>query len=183
KMLSTRSHITKQIRAFSTLRDKAIKVNPKFLRQPEFKDTRIYPEYPAINVCLHGYDYSPLEVFQGYVHKVAKRFKFNVIDSYAFPGKNEKVVLYKPNSTIPEKEYFLTTYQRVVRIGNIPSVKLQLFAQLLRTHLPIGVNIIIKEHSKKDEDERYIPDVLLIEKQTELKLLDDPLYRRRLGWE
>uniref|UniRef100_A0A0N4ZLW1 Ribosomal_S10 domain-containing protein n=1 Tax=Parastrongyloides trichosuri TaxID=131310 RepID=A0A0N4ZLW1_PARTI len=182
-LLSARNGLTKQIRLFASLREKAIKVDPKYLRQPEIKDTRKYPEYPTINVTIQGYDYAPLELYQSYVHRAAKRFNFNVIESYAVAGKNEKVVLYKPNSTIPDKEYILTTYERVVRIDNIPSVKLQLFAQLLRTHAPIGVEITIKEHEKEDEDKRYIPDLLLKEKQAELKMLDDPVIRRNLGWE
>ncbi|CEF69065.1 39S ribosomal protein L48, mitochondrial [Strongyloides ratti] len=182
-MLSARSHITKQIRLFSSLREKAIKVDPRYLRQPEIKDHRKYPEYPTINVCLLGYDFVPLESYQAYVHKVANRFNFNVIESYAIPGKNEKIVLYRPRSTIPDREFFLTTYQRVIRISNIPSVRLQLFSQLIRTHAPIGINIIIKEFSKEDENERYIPDIVLKEKQEELKSLDDPFVRKQLGWE
>lgn len=41
----------------------------------------------------------------------------------------------------------------------------------------------VKEHEKVDEDSRYIPDLLLKQKQEELKALDDPNVRRNLGWE
>lgn len=41
----------------------------------------------------------------------------------------------------------------------------------------------VKEHEKADEDYRYIPDLLLKQKQEELKSLDDPMVRKNLGWE
>uniref|UniRef100_A0A0K0F9U5 39S ribosomal protein L48, mitochondrial (inferred by orthology to a human protein) n=1 Tax=Strongyloides venezuelensis TaxID=75913 RepID=A0A0K0F9U5_STRVS len=182
-MLCARSCMTKQIRSFASLRDKAIKIDPKYLRQPEIKDHRKYPEYPQISIVLQGYDYVPIELFQSFVHRISKRFKFNVVESYAVPGKQERVVLYKPNSSVVDKEYLLTLYQRIVRIDNIPSVKLQLFAQILRTHTPIGVDITIKDFTKEDDNCRYIPDLLLKEKQEELKMLDDPIIRKNLGWE
>lgn len=65
----------------------------------------------------------------------------------------------------------------------MPCIHLPLFIQLIQTHAPVGIKISIKEHEKADEKYRYIPDLLLIEKQEELKSLDDPAIRKLLGWE
>ena len=53
----------------------------------------------------------------------------------------------------------------------------------LQAHLPVGIKLTVKKHEKADENYRYIPDLLLMEKQAELKSLDDPLVRKALGWE
>ncbi|VDM45328.1 unnamed protein product [Toxocara canis] len=172
-----------QCRSLSTLRDRAIQLEPKYLYEPKFEDPRVYPEYDLINVRLQGYDYVPLEKFQSYVHKIAKRFKFEIVESYAVAAKTERVVVYKPNSTLVESEIELATYDRVIRIAKVPTVRLPLFIFLIHTHLPIGVKLTVKGHEKADEDYRYIPDLLLKQKQEELKSLDDPLVRKNLGWE
>ncbi|KHJ81142.1 hypothetical protein OESDEN_19172 [Oesophagostomum dentatum] len=114
---------------------------------------------------------------------MARRFKFNVLESYAVAAQTQRVVTYKPNSTIVDNEMNLALYDRVVRLGNVPAPRLQLFIELIQTHVPVGVTITFKEHEKADEDYRYIPDILLKQKQEELKSLDDPVVRRNLGWE
>lgn len=52
-----------------------------------------------------------------------------------------------------------------------------------QAHIPIGIKITVKKYEKDDERRRYIPDVMLKEKQNELKDLDNPVVRRNLGWE
>ncbi|MFH4980534.1 hypothetical protein AB6A40_007243 [Gnathostoma spinigerum] len=170
-------------REFATLREKARKIEPKYLYEPKFEDTRVYPEYEALNVRLQGYDYVPLEKFQAYVHKIAKRFNFRVIESYAVAAQTQRVITYKPNSTVIDSELDVSIYDRVVRIGNVPTVRLPLFLNILQTHLPVGVKMTVKKHEKADEDYRYIPDLLLKAKQDELRSLDDVNVRRNLGWE
>uniref|UniRef100_A0A1I8AQX3 Ribosomal_S10 domain-containing protein n=1 Tax=Steinernema glaseri TaxID=37863 RepID=A0A1I8AQX3_9BILA len=170
-------------RQFATLREQARKVDPRYIYEPEFKDPRIYPTLPQLNVRLQAYDYVPLELFQAYVHKIAKRFSFDVVESYAVAAKTERCVTYKPNSTVVDSEVVLSTYDRVVRLENVYAVHLPLFVSLLHTHLPVGVKMTVKEHEKADDEIRYIPDILLKQKQEELKALDDPVVRRNLGWE
>uniref|UniRef100_A0AC34QST5 Ribosomal protein S10 n=1 Tax=Panagrolaimus sp. JU765 TaxID=591449 RepID=A0AC34QST5_9BILA len=201
-----------QIRNFATLRSKAPKINPKSLYEPEFKDPKIYPEYPVLNIRLQSYDFVPLERFQGYVDRMAKKFKFKTEESYAVAAQTTLVKTFKPNSTIPDSEIEteenyavaaqttlvktfkpnstipdseieVSKYDRTVRLSGIPSVRLPLFLDLIQTHAPIGIEMTIKVHEKSDEDYRYIPDLLLKEKQEELKALDDPNVRKNLGWE
>ena len=105
------------------------------------------------------------------------------IFSYAVAAQTTKVVTFKPNSSIPYSEIELAKYDRWVRINQVPSIRLPLFLSLIQTHAPIGIEITVKEHEKADEDYRYIPDLLLKERQEELKALDDPNVRKNLGWE
>lgn len=73
-----------QTRCFASLREKAPKISPTELYEPVFKDPRIYPEYSTINVQLRGYDFVPLEKYQAYVHRIAKKLKFEVVDRCVF---------------------------------------------------------------------------------------------------
>ncbi|EPB79944.1 hydrolase, TatD family [Ancylostoma ceylanicum] len=151
--------------------------DPELLYEPKFPDTREYPEYDTLNVRIQGYDFTHIEKFQGYVDRMARRFNFKVLESYAVAAQTQRVVTYKPNSTIVDNEVNLALYDRVLRLGNVPAPHLQLFISLIQTHLPVGVTVTFKEHEKADEDYRYIPDILLKQKQEELKALDDPVIR------
>ncbi|CAD6191650.1 unnamed protein product [Caenorhabditis auriculariae] len=157
--------------------------DPTLLYEPKFVDTREFPEYPTINVRVQGFDFVPLEKFQAFIDRTARRFNFEVVDSYAVASQTHRALTYKPHSTVVEAEMDFAVYDRVVRLRAVPAPRLALFTQLLHTHLPVGVTLTVKEHEKADEDYRYIPDGLLKQKQEELKALDDPNVRRNLGWE
>ncbi|VDO89075.1 unnamed protein product [Heligmosomoides polygyrus] len=128
-------------RRFASLREMAGPQDPELLYEPKFPDTREYPEYDLLNVRIQGYDFTYIEKFQGYVDRMARRFKFNVVDSYAVAAQTQRVVVYKPNSTIVDNELKLSLYDRVVRLSNVPAPQLQLFISLIQTHLPVGVTI------------------------------------------
>lgn len=179
------SHLLRRIlrRCFSTLREMAGPQDPELLYEPKFPDIREYPEYDLLNVRIQGYDFTYIEKFQSYIDRMARRFNFNVVESYAVAAQTQRVVVYKPNSTIVDNDIKLALYDRVVRLSNVAAPHLQLFITLVGTHLPIGVTVTFKQHEKADEDYRYIPDLLLKQKQEELKSLDNPIVRRNLGWE
>ncbi|GMS79907.1 hypothetical protein PENTCL1PPCAC_2082, partial [Pristionchus entomophagus] len=181
QMLRRTSVLTEVVR-FASLREKAGSI-PASVYEPIFHDPREFPEHEHLNIRLQGYDYVPLENFQGLVHRLCTRFGFNVLDSYAVAAQTEKIVSYKPNSTLVDQEIALSLYDRVVRIGSVPAPRLQLLVNILKAHTPIGVQVTVKSHEKADEDYRYIPDGLLKQRQEELKMLDDPVIRKNLGWE
>ncbi|GMR58869.1 hypothetical protein PMAYCL1PPCAC_29064, partial [Pristionchus mayeri] len=177
-----RTSVVKEVVRCASLREKAGSI-PASVYEPVFHDPREFPEHEQLNIRLQGYDYVPLESFQGLVHRLCNRFGFNVVDSYAVAPQTEKVVSYKPNSTLVDQEIALFQYDRVVRISSVPAPRLQLLTNILRAHTPVGVKVTVKSHVKADEDYRYIPDLLLKQKQAELKMLDDPVIRKNLGWE
>uniref|UniRef100_A0A1I7T1C4 Ribosomal_S10 domain-containing protein n=1 Tax=Caenorhabditis tropicalis TaxID=1561998 RepID=A0A1I7T1C4_9PELO len=183
RALSVFSRIISQKRGFASLRETVGEHDASLLYEPKFQDKREFPEYNTINVRIQGYDFGPLEKYQAYIHKTAKRFGFSVADSYAVAAQTQRAITYKPYSTVAESEIDLSTYDRVVRLNDVSAPRFSLFTQMIRAHIPVGVTMTIKEHEKSDEDSRYIPDLLLKQKQEELKALDDPNVRRNLGWE
>ncbi|KAH7730595.1 Protein CD4.3 [Aphelenchoides avenae] len=172
-----------QLRRYATLREKTRRIDPVELYEPKLEVKRVYPDYDSINVRMQAYDFVPLEKFQSYVHRIARRFNFKVVDSYAVTAQTLKAVTFKPSSTLPDTEVDLSIYERVVRLELVPCVHLPLFVSLIQAHAPVGTTITVKQHEKDDEEARYIPDLLLKQTQEELKALDDPMVRKRLGWE
>ncbi|CAL2045301.1 unnamed protein product [Caenorhabditis brenneri] len=170
-------------RGFASLRETVGECDASLLYEPKFQSSKEFPEYNTINVRIQGYDFGSLEKYQSYIHKTAKRFGFTVSDSYAVAAQTQKAITYKPYSTVAESEIDLSTYDRVVRLNDVSAPRLSLFSQIIQAHIPVGVTMTLKEHEKADEDSRYIPDLLLKQKQEELKALDDPNVRRNLGWE
>uniref|UniRef100_A0A8R1EV07 Ribosomal_S10 domain-containing protein n=1 Tax=Caenorhabditis japonica TaxID=281687 RepID=A0A8R1EV07_CAEJA len=172
-----------QIRRFASLREMAGERSSSLLYEPEISDRKEFPEHNTINVRIQGYDFGPLEKYQSYIHKTALRFGFSVVDGYPLAAQTQRAITYKAYSTVAESEIDLITYDRVVRLEDVCASRFFLFSKLIRAHIPVGVTVTLKEHEKIDEDSRYIPDMLLKEKQEELKALDDPNVRRNLGWE
>ena len=85
------------------------------------------------------------------------------------PAKELKVITYKPQSTIVDKEYFLKIYERDLKISNVPSVRLPIFIRVLEAALPEGVMLDIEEFTEEKENSRYIPDTKLLELKSELE--------------
>jgi hypothetical protein len=126
-------------------------------------------------------------------------FYYHIYFSYALSHTAERIKEYKPNSILALTEYALKTYKRVVRLGPVPAMQLQLLTILLQTHAPVGVSVTVKVHDAEDEDERwemihgndryrmficrYIPDPQLEDFKETLRNLDDPVVRKYLGWE
>ena len=172
-----------QTRCLPTLRERARLPDPNDLYEPRFEVKRKYPDIELVNVKMQAFDYQPLEKFQSYVHWAAKHFLIDVIECYALSHTAERIKEYKPNSILALTEYTLKTYKRVVRLGPVPAMQLQLLTILLQTHAPVGVSVTVKVHDAEDEDERYIPDPQLEDFKETLRNLDDPVVRKYLGWE
>ena len=72
------------LRAYATLRESVRQIDPRELYEPPVVDKRKYPEIELVNVRLQGYDFTPLEKFQSYVHTISKRFGFTVTNRFFF---------------------------------------------------------------------------------------------------
>uniref|UniRef100_A0A0R3RXY2 Ribosomal_S10 domain-containing protein n=1 Tax=Elaeophora elaphi TaxID=1147741 RepID=A0A0R3RXY2_9BILA len=174
--------VVQHIREVS-LRAKVKKIDPWQLYEPLIKNTKVYPEYPLLNVRLDSMDFVPLERFHSYAHRKALQFKFKVIDSYAIPPTKALLMPEKPDKRKQEKQIVLSTYHRFLRLSEVPCVRLTLYLYLMQAHAPVGVTITIKKQEQADEDIRYIPDEILEARKAELLSLDDPKTRKLLGWE
>ncbi|KAL3984804.1 hypothetical protein ACH3XW_36035 [Acanthocheilonema viteae] len=166
-----------------SLRAKVKKIDPWQLYEPLIKNTKLYPEYPLLNLQLDSMDFVPLERFHSYAHKKALQFEFKVIDSYAIPPTKILLMPEKSDQRKQEKKIILSTYHRFLRLSEVPCVRLSLYFHLMQAHAPIGITIKIKKQEQADEDIRYIPDEILEARKAELLSLDDPKTRKLLGWE
>jgi hypothetical protein len=74
----------RHVRHLATLRSRAtVKLTPQQLYEPVFSTETEFPQFPTpILVRLQGYDSVPLEKYQSFVHRIAKRFSFTVDDRY-----------------------------------------------------------------------------------------------------
>lgn len=71
-----------QCRWFASLREMALAKGPRHIYEPLFDEKKRCPDYGMVHIRLQGYDYVPLEKYQSYVHKIAKRFEFNVKERF-----------------------------------------------------------------------------------------------------
>lgn len=71
-------------RCYASLSEQVKKIDPNYLYEPKLISKRKYPDCPIINVRLQMYDFVPLEKYQSFVTKIAKRFKFNVIEKFFY---------------------------------------------------------------------------------------------------
>lgn len=70
--------------------------------------------------------------------------KINVCNfSYAVAATTENVITYKRGSTVADSNIELALYDRWIRIQDVQAIKLPIFMNLLRTHIPVGVQVIL----------------------------------------
>uniref|UniRef100_A0A914CLI2 Ribosomal protein S10 domain-containing protein n=2 Tax=Acrobeloides nanus TaxID=290746 RepID=A0A914CLI2_9BILA len=151
--------------------------------EPKFEVIKTYNDYAAINIRMQSYDYAPLEVFQEYVERISTKMGFKVIESYPVAAQVTRATTLDNVTAQVDEDITFSYYDRVVRVEGVKTIHLPILALLLQAHAPIGTKITIKEHEKADEDFRYIPDWPLIAKERELALLDNPVYRKQIGWD
>lgn len=73
-----------------------------------------------------------------------------------------------------ESEYHLSIYERTIQLPELETTKAHLLLEILRTNLPVGVELTVKYPDTEDDKARYLPDIQLREKQAELQLLINP---------
>ncbi|XP_067680516.1 large ribosomal subunit protein mL48-like [Haliotis asinina] len=136
------------------------------------------PEYEALNVRMRGYDFVLLESFAKYVHNQATRLGIDT-ETWASPSKATHIETYVPNSKVIQHTYDLRTYERTVQLQDVPSTMLPIFLDIVRCHLPMGVNITVKEPDVEEENERYVPDKRLKDLYAEVDAIQKARDERR----
>lgn len=82
-----------------------------------------------------------------------------------------KVVVYTAGTTQAEKEYSLRVYERVVRLGDLRVTHAPVLFEMIRQHLPIGVQLSVRPIDKDEEEFRFVPELELRELQKQLGVL------------
>ncbi|XP_020807073.1 39S ribosomal protein L48, mitochondrial [Drosophila serrata] len=133
-----------------------------------------FPQYESLNVQIKGYDYPQLESYQRFLHGVAEYLELDVSDCYALPPQQTQVQRLRPNSTVIESEYKLTTYERNLQLNNVDAPVYPQFLRLAQSALPEGVSLSVQEHTDDCEERRYVPDKELLDLKSELDRMGGP---------
>ncbi|KRY38555.1 Sorting nexin-6 [Trichinella spiralis] len=139
------------------------------LYEPIFEKPFQLPSHGVVNVVISGYDFVVLEHFQSYMHKLARLMGFKIANTWASPVRKFQCTVYKIGSTAISDQFELPKYERNVQIEDFFSSTGSLLIDIIKTDLPEGVTLNIKQHTAADEEYRYIPDLELKEQQ---KLLE-----------
>lgn len=128
-----------------------------------------FPQIESLNVQIKGYDYPLLESYQRFIHGVAEYLDLDVSDCYALPPQKTQVQRLRPNSTVIEAEYKLTTYERNLQLNNVDAPVFPQFLRIAQAALPEGVELTVVEHTDDIEERRYVPDRDLLDLKAELE--------------
>ncbi|XP_017076007.1 39S ribosomal protein L48, mitochondrial [Drosophila eugracilis] len=149
--------------------------------EPDYLDSLKpkFPQYESLNVQIKGYDYPQLESYQRFLHGVADYLDLDVSDCYALPPQQTQVQRLRPNSTVIESEYKLTTYERNLQLNNVDAPVYPQFLRLAQAALPEGVSLMVQEHTDDCEERRYVPDKELLDLKDELERMGGPLNTKK----
>lgn len=128
-----------------------------------------FPQIESLNVQIKGYDFPLLESYQRFLHGVAEYLDLDVSDCYALPPQKTQVQRLRPNSTVIEAEYKLTTYERNLQLNNVDAPVFPQFLRIAQAALPEGVHLTVVEHTDDIEERRYVPDRDLLDLKAELE--------------
>lgn len=146
---------------------------PGGVYEPDYLDA-LEPEFPqleSLNFQMKGYDYPILESYQKFLHNVAEYMDLDVSDCYALPPKISLVQRLKPNSTVIDSEYKLTTYERNLQINDLDAPMYPQFLRIAQAALPEGVTLHVEEHSEEHDKLRFVPDKNLLDLKAELEFM------------
>ncbi|KAK6181738.1 hypothetical protein SNE40_009532 [Patella caerulea] len=136
------------------------------------------PEYEEVQIQLKGYDFVVLESFSKYVHSIAREMQLES-DTWASPPQVFTIKTFKPNSTVVENAFDLKEYSRTVQLDDVPSPTLPILVELISTHAPEGVNIVVKKPDEEDEEFRYIPELEKKELKSQIEAIEQARADRR----
>lgn len=92
--------------------------------------------------------------------------------SWATPCEKTKATVSIQKIGAANEEFLLKRYSRTLHLVDVPTVRVSLFADLLSTHLPRGVQMTIRPHQDADDDIRYVPDYEEMELKKRLELAE-----------
>ncbi|KAG8197158.1 hypothetical protein JTE90_011319 [Oedothorax gibbosus] len=149
----------------------------KYIDEPEYiKYTKPQvPVYEPLNIQLRSYDFTVLEHYAKYVHKIALSMDMEVTNAWATPHQAFKITNNEPGTTKIANEYFLNKYERNIQIKDLPAYCATNFFEVIQSSLPMGVTVDVHPHEPKHDEIRYIPDfelLVLKEQLQELTNLD-----------
>ncbi|XP_014249134.1 39S ribosomal protein L48, mitochondrial [Cimex lectularius] len=173
-------HLRKACRTLQLLRHNHARSLCYSIHDPPYLDSLKpkIPQYNPVNIQIKGYDYALVESYQKLANKIASSLDLNISDAWATPATKAKIQKFKPNGTVIDKEYILTTYERNIQIEELSSTVAPILIELLQCALPQGISFHLHLHEEEDDVKRYVPDMELSELKTQLEELGGPVKKK-----
>lgn len=127
--------------------------------------------YDKLNLQLKGYDFTVLEKYQSYLHRVMNGMKFNVINAYSGPHHDIQLDILAHRSTAINQTHKLKLYERNIMMKSALTTKLNILIDYIHATSPPGVTFTISE----DVDDKYLyfKDSVLEKYKEELRELEE----------
>jgi len=155
---------------------------PQSLVEPIFDESHKKLQHEVLDISLRMYDYAQLERWQRRVDQLCRQHGVRVRDSIAYPCRSFTATLFKPQTTQPSDVHALREYERIVPIANVTGPPLQLLIESITAEMPSGAKLSVELTSAEKHNNRYLPNLELMQLQEELKSYDDVNVRRKKGW-
>ncbi|EPQ08335.1 39S ribosomal protein L48, mitochondrial [Myotis brandtii] len=112
-------------------------------------------EYGVLNIHMTSYDMALAESYAQYVHNLCNHLSIKVEESYAMPTKTMEVLQLPEQGSKMFVDAILTTHERVVQISGLSATFAEIFLEIIRSNLPEGVKLSVKEHTEEDFKGRF----------------------------
>ncbi|XP_006885796.1 PREDICTED: 39S ribosomal protein L48, mitochondrial [Elephantulus edwardii] len=112
-------------------------------------------EYGVVNIHLTAYDMALAENYAQYIHNFCNDLSIKVEESYALPTKTMEVLRLQDQGNKMFLDSVLSTHERVVQISGLSATFAEIFLEIIRSNLPEGVKLLIKEHTEEDFKGRF----------------------------
>lgn len=112
-------------------------------------------EYGVLNIHMTSYDMALAESYAQYVHNLCNHLSIKVEESYAMPTKTMEVLQLPEQGNKMFVDAILTTHERVVQISGLSATFAEIFLEIIRSNLPEGVKLSVKEHTEEDFKGRF----------------------------
>ncbi|KAL0267527.1 UNVERIFIED_CONTAM: hypothetical protein PYX00_009773 [Menopon gallinae] len=126
------------------------------------------PEYQPINIQIKGFDFVVLQKFQSRIHKIAYMMGLRVTDSWAQECQLLNVVTFKPNSELVDNEYAMKKYERNVQVSDALAYEIPVLIDIILSACPPGVSISVHNHEEHHFENRFVPEMRVLELQDQL---------------
>ncbi|XP_054830329.1 39S ribosomal protein L48, mitochondrial isoform X2 [Eublepharis macularius] len=106
--------------------------------------------YGFLNIVVTAYDMALVEHYARYIHKLCNQLSVRVEESYAMPTKTMEVMLTQEQGTRMNLDAVLTIHQRIVQISGLSATFAPVLLEVLQSHQPEGLHLLVKEHTEDD---------------------------------
>ncbi|XP_077200273.1 large ribosomal subunit protein mL48 [Paroedura picta] len=106
--------------------------------------------YGFLNIVMTSYDMGVAEHYARYVVRLCNRMSIKIEESYAMPTKTTEVMMMQEKGSKMYQDAVLTSHQRVVQISGLTTTFAPILLEIIQSHQPEGLHLLVKEHTEDD---------------------------------